>query len=133
MWQTNHLPNSTDRETAGRGFAHSHGRGVFVTAAAAEFIVHSPQARAALFGDEGFSWQGWIILLAPLGLVFDALLAVAGVLIFAGLSAYDMHQLRRCYDEGGDDDRAAILGALTLYLDLLNLLLSLLRLTSRRR
>jgi len=68
-----------------------------------------------------------------LGLVFDALLAVAGVLIFAGLSAYDMHQLRRCYDEGGDDDRAAILGALTLYLDLLNLLLSLLRLTSRRR
>jgi FtsH-binding integral membrane protein len=60
----------------------------------------------------------------------------AGVLIFAGLTAYDMQKLRQ-YGEaapGGEaEDRAAVLGALALYLDFVNLFLFLLRIFGQRR
>jgi FtsH-binding integral membrane protein len=60
----------------------------------------------------------------------------AGVLIFAGLTAYDMQKLRQ-YGEtapGGEaEGRAAVLGALALYLDFINLFLFLLRIFGQRR
>jgi FtsH-binding integral membrane protein len=60
----------------------------------------------------------------------------AGVIIFAGLTAYDMQKLRR-YGEGGEGgeagEKAAILGALALYLDFINLFLFLLRIFGARR
>jgi FtsH-binding integral membrane protein len=60
----------------------------------------------------------------------------AGILIFAGLTAYDMQKLKNFSAEGADEtvqERAAIVGALTLYLDFVNLFLLLLRLFGSRR
>ncbi|HVE68304.1 MAG TPA: Bax inhibitor-1/YccA family protein [Solirubrobacteraceae bacterium] len=60
----------------------------------------------------------------------------AGVLIFAGLTAYDMQKLKRYGEQaqGGEaTERAAIIGALALYLDFINLFLYLLRIFGSRR
>lgn len=51
-------------------------------------------------------------------------ISVIGVLIFAGLTAYDTQKLKEMYFEGDDAlvaGRKAIMGALTLYLDFINL------------
>lgn len=53
---------------------------------------------------------------------------VIGVLIFAGLTAYDTQKIKQIYLVNGGAGNLAILGALTLYLDFLNLFLFLLRL-----
>ena len=54
----------------------------------------------------------------------------AGVVIFCGLTAYDMQKLKRMNTEGMTGevrDKSAVLGALALYLDFINLFLFLLR------
>jgi uncharacterized protein len=60
-----------------------------------------------------------------------------GLFIFIGLTAYDTQKIRnanRMGNEGTDEDRKeAILGALSLYLDFINLFLLLLRLLGRRK
>ncbi|HEX4383415.1 MAG TPA: Bax inhibitor-1/YccA family protein [Myxococcales bacterium] len=61
----------------------------------------------------------------------DFVMSCAGVLVFAGLTAYDTQKLRRLGAQGGD--KMALLGALTLYLDFINLFLFLLRFMGRRR
>jgi FtsH-binding integral membrane protein len=55
----------------------------------------------------------------------------AGVVVFTGLTAYDTQKIRAYADAG--DDRLALNGALSLYLDFVNLFLMLLRLFGRRR
>ncbi|MDX6699091.1 MAG: uncharacterized protein QOE65_2488 [Solirubrobacteraceae bacterium] len=60
----------------------------------------------------------------------------AGVLIFAGLTAYDMQKLRKYGEQAQDGEsteRAAVIGALALYLDFINLFLFLLRILGSRR
>jgi uncharacterized protein len=61
----------------------------------------------------------------------------AGVLIFCGLTAYDMQKLKAYAGAGGagepEEERRAILGALALYLDFINLFLFLLRIFGRSR
>ncbi len=62
----------------------------------------------------------------------------AGVLIFVGLTAYDVQKIKKMLVNMGSDNpenvrKVAILGALTLYLDFVNLLLYLLRIFGRRR
>jgi FtsH-binding integral membrane protein len=60
----------------------------------------------------------------------------AGVVIFAGLTAYDMQKLKRYAAEGPGGEagqRAAIQGALALYLDFINLFLFLLRIFGQAR
>ncbi|MDP9188568.1 MAG: Bax inhibitor-1/YccA family protein [Actinomycetota bacterium] len=60
----------------------------------------------------------------------------AGVLIFSALTAYDMQkitQLSRAGLEGDAESRAAIIGALSLYLDFINLFIFLLRIFGRSR
>jgi FtsH-binding integral membrane protein len=61
-----------------------------------------------------------------------------GVLIFVALTAYDTQKIKRMgasVDDDGSDDvrKAAIMGALILYLDFINLFLYLLRIFGRRR
>jgi len=59
-----------------------------------------------------------------------------GVLIFAGLTAYDTQQIKEMYFEGDSSlvaGRKAIMGALSLYLDFINMFLMLLRLLGDRR
>lgn len=59
----------------------------------------------------------------------------AGVLVFAGLTAYDTQKLRKHHANSGYSSAMslAISGALMLYLDFINLFLMLLRLLGRRR
>lgn len=56
-----------------------------------------------------------------------------GVLIFAGLTAYDTQKLKRLYAAGGEGGNLSLRGALILYLDFINLMLFLLRILGRRR
>ena len=62
-------------------------------------------------------------------------IACASVLVFAGLTAYDTQKLRQLHAASGYSSSATlpISGALTLYLDFINLFLSLLQLFGRRR
>jgi len=64
------------------------------------------------------------------------IISVAGVLIFAGLTAYDTQMLKSMYYGVGSreqGDKLAINGALTLYLDFINLFMMLMRLVGDRR
>ncbi len=62
-------------------------------------------------------------------------ISAIGVLIFAGLTAYDTQKIKEMYWEGNDDvttGRMAIMGALTLYLDFINLFTFLLQFLGNR-
>jgi FtsH-binding integral membrane protein len=66
----------------------------------------------------------------------DFAISVIGVLIFAGLTAWDTQRIKEMYsanDDGTVSSRKAIMGALTLYLDFINLFLFLLRFVGDRR
>ena len=60
-----------------------------------------------------------------------------GVLLFVALTAYDTQKIKMMafmgYDDESVDRKAAVWGALSLYLDFINLFLFLLRLLGRRR
>ena len=74
------------------------------------------------------------IFLKSTGLEF--IISAAGVLIFAGLTAYDTQKIKEMYDpmeDGTIVGRKAVMGALTLYLDFINLFLFMLRLFGDRR
>jgi uncharacterized protein len=66
----------------------------------------------------------------------DWALSVIGVLIFAGLTAWDTQKIKEFYDPQDDGTiagRKAIMGALSLYLDFINMFMMLLRLFGDRR
>ena len=63
-------------------------------------------------------------------------ISVVGVLIFAGLTAYDTQRIKELYLEADDvavAGRKAIMGALTLYLDFINLFMFLLQFMGNRK
>lgn len=63
-------------------------------------------------------------------------ISVIGVLVFIGLTAYDTQRIKALYlsgGAGGDLAKLALLGALTLYLDFINLFVTLLQFTGDRR
>ncbi|MEE9385874.1 MAG: Bax inhibitor-1/YccA family protein [Nannocystaceae bacterium] len=59
-------------------------------------------------------------------------IAVIGVLLFAGLTAYDTQNIKQVYLVQGGRGNLSILGALKLYLDFINMFLFLLRLFGNR-
>jgi FtsH-binding integral membrane protein len=61
------------------------------------------------------------------------LLTYAGVLIFAGLTAYDTQKLKELFASGEANANLPLVGALTLYLDFINMFLFLLRILGDRR
>lgn len=74
------------------------------------------------------------IFLQSTGLQF--MLSCVGVLVFTGLTAYDTQSIKELYYEADSADisgKKAIIGALNLYLDFINLFLSLLRIFGDRR
>ncbi|HVY00335.1 MAG TPA: Bax inhibitor-1/YccA family protein [Pseudorhodoplanes sp.] len=74
------------------------------------------------------------IFLASSALAFTV--SVIGVLVFAGLTAWDTQKIKEMYDvndDGSVSGRKAVMGALSLYLDFINLFLMLLRLFGDRR
>ena len=73
------------------------------------------------------------IFLQSSGLHFAT--SVIGVLIFVGLTAYDTQKLKNMYYQvaGGAMAKTAIMGALALYLDFINMFMYLLRFVGDRR
>src|ERR1700722_5754938 len=63
--------------------------------------------------------------------------SIVGIIVFAGLTAYDTQKIKGMNSPGNEGTDAgrktAIFGALMLYLDFINLFLSLLRITGRRQ
>lgn len=66
----------------------------------------------------------------------DLIVSYVGVLIFVGLTAWDAQQIKRMLamapDAGEGAQKIALLGALNLYLDFINLFLYLLRIFGGR-
>jgi len=68
--------------------------------------------------------------------MMSLLISCVGVLIFAGLTAWDTQKIKEMYspmDDGTIAGRKAVMGALSLYLDFINIFLFLLRLMGDRR
>jgi uncharacterized protein len=96
-----------------------------------------------LTGFGSFLFMGLIgIVIASLVNIFlhssglDWVISVLGVLIFTGLTAYDTQNIKEMYspmDDGTVAGRKAVMGALRLYLDFINLFLMMLRLFGDRR
>lgn len=95
------------------------------------------------------SSMGKIVLMALLGLIIatlvnlflkntmmDMIISYVGVLIFVGLTAYDSQRIKQMMlqapDASENMQKLALLGALSLYLDFVNLFLYLLRIFGRR-
>ncbi|MFA6581475.1 MAG: Bax inhibitor-1/YccA family protein, partial [Paludibacter sp.] len=102
------------------------------------------------FTKKDLTEMGNILIMALFGLIIASVVnmflksemlywisSYAGVLIFVGLIAYDTQKLKKLNiigNEGSEEDKKeAIIGALTLYLDFINLFLFLLRIFGRRR
>jgi hypothetical protein len=95
------------------------------------------------------SKMGKIVMMALIGLViatlvnlfikssgFTMILSYVGVLVFVGLTAYDTQKIKQMLlqapDAGEGAQKIALLGALSLYLDFINLFIYLLRIFGRR-
>jgi FtsH-binding integral membrane protein len=84
-------------------------------------------------------WGLMIAMLVNMFIASSALqfvISIAGVGIFAGLTAWDTQKIKEMYYVADDSETAgkkAVMGALTLYLDFINLFMMLLRLMGDRR
>jgi len=69
--------------------------------------------------------------------LIDYIVSFIGVIVFTGLTAYDTQKIKKINIIGNEgtpeDTKESIMGALELYLDFVNLFLSLLRLLGKRR
>ncbi len=67
--------------------------------------------------------------------VMDYVISMFAVVLFAGLTAFDMQKLEEMYKSGGNTYSAGLVvyGALTLYLDFINLFIHLLRLFGAKK
>lgn len=68
--------------------------------------------------------------------VFELIVSFIGVLVFVGLTAYDAQKIKAMLygaEENDTTSKVAVLGALSLYLDFINLFLYLLRIFGRRK
>ena len=116
----------------------------FISAAAfGSLSLFGYTTRRDLSGFGTFLFMGLIgVVIASLVNLFlrssglDWLISVVGVGVFAGLTAYDTQRIKRMHDPGDDATvagRKAVMGALSLYLNFINLFMMLLRLFGGRR
>ena len=116
------------------------------------FITAGTFGAMALLGyttKTDLSSMGKYLIMALIGLIiatvvnlfiqstgFMLILSYIGVLIFVGLTAYDSQKIKQMLlqapDAGEGAQKLALLGALTLYLDFINLFIYLLRIFGRR-
>jgi len=118
---------------------------VFFIAAAAfgALSVWGYTTQRNLSGLGSFLMMGLIgVIIASLVNIFlkssglDWIVSVIGVIVFAGLTAWDTQKIKEMYDpmdDGTVAGRKAVMGALSLYLDFINLFMLLLRLLGGRR
>ena len=117
------------------------------------FITAGTFGAMALFGyttKTDLSSMGKILFMALIGLIiatvvnlfikssgFTLILSYVGVLIFVGLTAWDSQKIKQMLlqapDAGEGAQKLALLGALTLYLDFINLFIYLLRIFGNRK
>ncbi|NQU61153.1 MAG: Bax inhibitor-1/YccA family protein [Rhodospirillales bacterium] len=116
----------------------------FITAGTfAGMSLYGYTTKKDLTGWGSFLFMGLIgIIIASIVNIFlqssamHFVISVLGVLIFVGLTAYDTQKIKSMYAEADGSETAskkAIMGALTLYLDFINLFVMLLRLFGDRR
>lgn len=90
----------------------------------------------AFFGLIGIIIAGLVNLFVQ-NTIADFIISAIGVVVFIALTAYDTQKIKAMNiigNEGTDEDKKeVIMGALTLYLDFINLFLKLLRLFGKRR
>lgn len=116
------------------------------------FITAGTFGAMALIGyttKADLSSMGKILFMALIGLIiativnvfvksdgFTMILSYVGVLIFVGLTAYDTQKIKQMLMQAPDASegaqKMALLGALTLYLDFINLFIYLLRIFGKR-
>jgi FtsH-binding integral membrane protein len=96
--------------------------------------------RRDLTGWGSFLFMGLIgVVIASLVNIFTQssaaswIISAVGVIVFTGLTAYDTQKIKAMAATGAEGRKPAILGALTLYIDFINLFLMLLRLLGNRR
>ncbi|ASP34977.1 Bax inhibitor-1/YccA family protein [Labrenzia sp. VG12] len=115
------------------------------------FITAAAFGSLSLFGyttKKDLSGWGSFLLMGLIGIIIASIVniflassalqfavSVIGVLVFAGLTAYDTQQIKEMYYEGDNSEVAtkkSVMGALRLYLDFINLFLMLLSLFGNR-
>ncbi len=115
------------------------------------FITAGAFAGLSLFGyttKRDLSGMGTFLIMGVIGIVIAMVvniflessalqfaISVIGVLVFAGLTAYDTQQIKSMYyeaDAGDVAEKKAIMGALKLYLDFLNMFIFLLHIFGNR-
>jgi FtsH-binding integral membrane protein len=116
------------------------------------FVTAAAFAALSLYGyttKRDLSAWGTFLIMGVVGIILAALLnmwlrsgalqfaiSVIGVLVFAGLTAYDTQRIKSVYYEVLHDmtatSKAAIMGALRLYLDFINMFIMMLSLFGRR-
>ncbi len=116
------------------------------------FITAGTFGAMSLYGyttGKDLSGMGKILFMALIGLIIativnifvgngmmDLIISYAGVIIFVGLTAYDTQKIKLMFLEADENNpsvqKYAVLGALSLYLDFINLFLYLLRIFGRR-
>ena len=65
--------------------------------------------------------------------VIQMVISAIAVIVFLGLTAYDTQKIREIVTVSGDTGKEEVMGALTLYLDFINLFLSLLQLFGNKK
>ncbi|WP_345949584.1 Bax inhibitor-1/YccA family protein [Mucilaginibacter sp. PAMB04274] len=120
--------------------------GVFITASA----VFGIMAVAGYTTNQDLTKFGSLMIMGLIGMIIASVvnmflaspglskaISYIGVAVFVGLTAYDVQKLKRIgagLELGmADAKKMAIMGALTLYMDFINLFLSLLRIFGSRR
>jgi len=115
------------------------------------FITAGAFAGLSLFGyttKKDLSGMGSFLIMGVIGLLIASVvniflessamqfaISVLGVLIFAGLTAYDTQRIKAIYYDGDGmevAEKKAVMGALTLYLDFINMFIFLLHLFGNR-
>lgn len=116
------------------------------------FITAGTFAAMSVYGyftNSDLSSWGRILFMALIGLIIatlvnifvkssmlEVILSYVGVLIFVGLTAYDTQKIKQMFlqapDAGEQTQKYAVMGALSLYLDFINLFIYLLRIFGRR-
>ena len=120
--------------------------------ARAFFVTATDFAAMSLYGyttKRDLTAMGAFMMMGLLGLIIASVIniflmssplqwvvSVVGVIIFTGITAFDVQRIKQSYSEGWGaeaNDKLAISGALSLYLDFINLFMSILRLTGSSR
>lgn len=117
------------------------------------FITSATFAGMGLYGyttKKDLSGMGQFMMMGLIGIIIASLvnifvkssgmsfmISIIGVIVFTGLTAYDIQKLKQTYDYVGVNsdarEKVAIIGALNLYMDFINLFLMLLRFTGNSK